>query len=135
MRSQRLTLVLTIVNISILLFVLLLFTTAFKPEVAPVIRGNAFELIDDHGKVRAEIKIHPADPSIKMPDGTGAPETVILRLIDSEGGPNVKIAATDDGSGLVLGGEAGYIQILSSKADPTVKLTDKKGNEQVIGVK
>jgi len=70
-----------------------------------------------------------------MPDGTGAPETVILRLIDSEGGPNVKIAATDDGSGLVLGGESGYIQILSSKADPTVKLTDKKGNEQVIGVK
>jgi hypothetical protein len=136
MKNKRLTLALTIVNISILLIVLFLFTSAFKPEVAPVIRGHAFELIDDQGKVRAEIKILPPDPSVKMPDGTtGSPETVILRLIDSKGGPNVKIAATEDGSGLVLGGESGYVQILSRTAVPTVKLTDKKGNEKLIGVK
>lgn len=136
MKSQRLIVSLTIVNISILLIVLILFTSAFKPEADKVIRGQAFELIDDQGKVRAEIKLIPADPSFKMPDGTnGAPETVIFRLIDSEGGPNVKIAATDDGGGAVFGGESGYIQILSRSADPTVKFADQVGNEKVYGMK
>ena len=71
-----------------------------------VLRGSALELVDGQGRVRAEIKVLPADPDVKMPDGSkGTPETVLLRLIDSQGGPNVKLAATEDGSGLVLGGE------------------------------
>ena len=45
------------------------------------------------------MKILPPDPTVKMPDGTtGYPETVLLRLIDSQGRPNVKIAATEDDS-------------------------------------
>ncbi len=83
--------------------------------------------------MRAEIKVLPADPKVKMPDGTtGYPETVLLRLIDSEGGPNVKLAATEDGSGLSLGGEKGYVQILSRGANPVVKLVNKDGREQLI---
>jgi hypothetical protein len=136
MKTQRLTIALTVVNLSILLIVLLLFTTAFKPEVVSVLRGHAFELVDDQGKVRAEIKILPEDPTFKMPDGTvGSPETVLFRLIDSQGGPNVKIGATDDGAGLVLGGESGYVQILSRTADPTVKLRNEKGIEKIIELK
>ncbi len=56
MKTQRLTIALTVVNLSILLIVLLLFTTASKPEVASVVRGHAFELVDEQGKVRAEPK-------------------------------------------------------------------------------
>ena len=71
----------------------------------------------------------------KMPDGTvGYPETVYFRLIDSKGGPNVKIVATEDGSGFVLGGDSGFVQILSRTADPTLKLRNKKGNEKIIGI-
>jgi hypothetical protein len=33
--------------------------------VAPVLRGHALELVDDRGRVRAEIKVTPAQPSIK----------------------------------------------------------------------
>jgi hypothetical protein len=136
MKTQRLTIALTVINFLILLIVLFLFTTAFKPEVAPIVRGHAFELIDEHGKVRAEIKVLPAEPTRKMPDGTvGYPETVIFRLIDSEGGPNVKIGATEDGSGLVLGGESGYVQILSRTAEPTVKLANKAGDEKILEIK
>lgn len=136
MKNQRLTIALTVVNSLILLIIFLFFTTAFKPDVVQVIRGHAFELIDDQGRIRAEIKVLPAEPGLKMPDGTtGYPETVLFRLIDSEGGPNVKIGATKDGAGLVLGGESGYVQILSRTADPTIKLTSKKGKEQVIGIK
>jgi len=136
MKTQRLTIVLTVINLLILLIVLFLFTTAFKPEVVPIVRGHAFELIDEHGKVRAEIKVLPTEPTLKMPDGTvGYPETVLFRLFDSEGGPNVKIGATDDGAGLVLGGESGYIQILSRTAEPTIKLANNKGDEQKIEIK
>lgn len=136
MKTQRLTIVLTVINLLILSGILLFFTTGFKPDVVSVIRGHAFELVDEQGKIRAEIKVLPADPAFKMPDGTtGAPETVLFRLFDSEGGPNVKISATEDGSGLVLGGESGYVQILSRTADPTLKLSDKKGNEQIIKIK
>ena len=136
MKTQRLTITLTVINLSVLLIVLLVFLTSFKSDVFPIVRAQAFELIDKNGKVRAEIKVLPADPSLKMPDGTvGYPETVLFRLVDSGGGPNVKISATEDGAGLVLGGEAGYVQILSRTAEPTIKLANKKGNEQLIKIK
>lgn len=136
MKNQRLALALTIINFTLLLVVLLFFTSAFKPDVVKVIRGSAFELIDERGNVRAEIKVLPAEPTLKMPDGTiGYPETVLFRLIDSEGGPNVKISATEDGSGLVLGGELGYVQILSRTDEPTVKLVSKGGKQHIIELK
>jgi hypothetical protein len=103
-------------------------------HVSPgVLRGSALELVDAQGRVRAELKVIPADPDVKMPDGKkGAPETVLLRLIDSKGGPNVKLAATEDGSGLVLGGEKGYVQILSRGQNPHVKIVNGTGEERII---
>src|SRR2546428_12736147 len=71
----------------------------------------------------------------KNPDGTtGYPETVLLRLLSSKGGPNIKIAATEDGSGMVLGGESDptHIQLLARGTKTSVKLTDKDGRQQVI---
>ena len=136
MKTQQLAITLTVVNLSVLLIVLFFSLTSFKSDVAPILRAQAFELIDKNGKVRAEIKVLPAEPTLKMPDGTvGYPETVLFRLVDSGGGPNVKISATEDGSGLVLGGEAGYVQILSRTAEPTIKLANKKGKEQLIKIK
>ena len=136
MKTHRLTLMLTIINLGTLLIVLFLFPSAFKSDVAPILRGHAFELVDENGKVRAEIKIMPAEPSSKMPDGSvGYPESVLFRLFDSEGGPNVKISATEDGSGIVLGGESGYVQILSRTTNPTIKLANNNGDVQVINIK
>ena len=136
MKTHRLAVALAIVNLGILLVAVLLLTSASRSEIAPVVRGRAFELVDENGKVRAEIKIMPAEPSTRMPDGSiGYPESVLFRLFDSEGGPNVKISATEDGSGVVLGGESGYIQILSRTTDPSIKLVSKNGDEQVIKIK
>jgi len=102
--------------------------------IAPVLRGHALELVDDRGRVRAEIKVTPANPSIKMPDGsTGYPEAVLLRLINSQNGPDVKLTSTEDGAGLALGGDSGYVQILSRGANPPfIKIVNKDGREQVI---
>jgi hypothetical protein len=77
----------------------------------------------------------PADPAVKMPDGTtGYPETVLFRLIDSQGRPNVKIAAVEDGSGISLGGKTNptHIQILSRGDSPLMKLVNRDGKQQMI---
>src|SRR4051812_34257272 len=116
MRVQRLLIALTVVNLGLLVFLLTQNRSAEAQGVAPVLRGHALEIVDDRGRVRAMIKVFPADPKVKLPDGTtGYPETVLLRLINSKGGPTVKIAATEDGSALLLGGESDptWVQILA----------------------
>ena len=103
--------------------------------IAPVLRGRELQLLDHRGRVRAEIKVLPPDPAVKMPDGTtGYPETVLLRLIDSQGRPNVKIAATEDGSAMSLGGNTDptHIQILSRGDRPLMKLVNRDGKQQTI---
>jgi len=50
---------------------------------APVLKARRLEIVDERSRVRAEIKVLPPDPNVRMPDGTtGYPETVLLRLID-----------------------------------------------------
>lgn len=70
-----------------------------------------------------------------MPDGsTGYPETVLLRLVNANGRPNVKLATTEDGSALGLGGESNptYVQVLARGANTSVKLTNQNGQVQLI---
>jgi hypothetical protein len=136
MRNQRLLVLLTVLNILLLMFSLSRTApVAAAAGAVPVLRGRALEIVDDRGRVRASIQIHPADPDFKMPDGTtGYPETVLFRLIDTRGGPNVKLGASDQGSGLLLGGESDptYVQILAKGASTSLKLTNKDGKEQLI---
>ncbi len=109
--------------------------TAPATPVPDVLRARSFELVDDQGRTRAELRVLPADPHVKMPDGTtGYPETVLLRLVDSHNGPNVKLATTEDGAGLVLGSRSGtYIQLLArGEADPFVKIVTKDGREKTL---
>jgi hypothetical protein len=132
-KIQRLTITLTFFNLILLALGLAQLRPAVAQGVAPVVRARALEIVDDRGRVRAEIKVLPAQPTAKMPDGTtGYPETVQLRLISSQGSPHVKLATTEDGSGLVLGGEKGYTQLLSRTADPLIKIVTKDGRERTI---
>ena len=132
-KLQRLMLTLTAFNLILLAFVAAQLRPAAAQDVAPVVRARALEIVDDQGRVRAEIKVLPAEPTRKMPDGTtGYPEAVQLRLIDSENSPNVKLVTTEDGSGMVLGGEKGHTQLLSRTADPFIKIVTKDGRERTI---
>jgi hypothetical protein len=132
-KLQRLTIVLTAFNLMLLGFGLAQLRPAFAQGVPSVVRARALEIVDDQGRVRAEIKVLPAQPALKMPDGTtGYPETVQLRLISSQGSPNVKLVTTEDGSGLVLGAEKGYTQLLSRGTDPFIKIVTKDGRERTI---
>ena len=134
MISHRLAVTLTALNFVLLLGVMAQDRVAQAKSPVGVLRGSAFEIVDDHGRVRAEIKILPADPNVKMPDGTiGIPEGVQLRLIDSKGSPHVKLGSLEDGAALVLGGERNtYTQLLSRGANPIIKIVGTGGREQVI---
>jgi hypothetical protein len=135
MKTIRFTAVLTVLNLFILTLALFRANPVTTSQVAPVLRGRALEIVDDRGRVRAMIRVFPPSPQVKMPDGTtGYPETVLLRLIDSEGAPNVKIAATEDGSALSFGGESNptHVQILARGARTSLKLVNQDGRQQVI---
>jgi hypothetical protein len=135
MSMQRLATALTLSNLVLMLLVLAQARGVDADAVAPVLRGRALEIVDDAGRVRASIRVLPADPTAKMPDGTsGYPETVLLRLLTSKGAPNVKIAATEDGSAVSLGGESNptNIQMLARGGSTSVRLVNKDGRVQVV---
>lgn len=135
MRNQRLLVAITVLNILLLVFSVGQTRAVVTEGIAPVLRGRALEIVDDRGRVRASITVLPADSDFKMPDGTrGYPETVLLRLITAKGRPNVKIGASEDGSGLGLGGEDDptYVQILAQGPSTSLKLTDKAGRERLL---
>ena len=94
---------LTVLNLVVLMATSFRANSATTPDLPPVLRVRGLEVVDDQGRVRAMLKIFPGDPKVKMPDGTtGYPESVLFRLIDSKGAPNVKITATEDGSAMSM---------------------------------
>jgi hypothetical protein len=135
MKTQRLLFALTILNLALLLYSLGQSASVAAKGAPPVLRGRGLEIVDDKGRIRASITILPADPNVKMPDGTtGYPEAVLLRLINSQGRPNIKIEATEQGSGQLLGGESDptYVQILAKGLSTAIRLGNKDGREQLI---
>ena len=134
MNSQRLAIVLTVVNLLILLSLLSPGGPVMAREIAPVLRGRALEIVDDHGKLRAQIIVQPAST---MADGQRYPETVLFRLIDPNGRPAVKIGGSANGSGISLAAgperrEWSGVQILAKGAGSSLKLTNSDGRQHLI---
>lgn len=134
MKTQRLAIVLTVINLAILVCILARIRPGMAAGVAPVLRGRALEIVDDHGKVRAQIIVAPPTT---MPDGQKYPETALFRLIDPNGRPGVKIGTSVDGSGMSLAGDSERrdwtgVQILAQGPSSSLKLTNRDGREQMI---
>jgi hypothetical protein len=73
--------------------------------------------------VRASVTVHAAQ---KAPDGSTEDETTVLRLVNADGKPGVKIASSHTTAGMSLVAEQGnYIQVFTDG----VKLT--KGRKPV----
>jgi hypothetical protein len=131
--TQRLLIALTIVNLALLVFLLL---SQVAPTLAnsttPVLRGRALEIVDDQGRVRASIKVHAAETF--APTRKKYPETVVLRLIDPNGRPEVKIGASVQGGGLGLVGRADATQVIlqAEEADSSLKSANEDGKQQVF---
>ena len=107
---------------------------ALHPASPPdVLRGRGLEIVDDRGRVRASITLHAEDPKITW-QGKPYPETVLFRLITSEGRPNVKLGAGRKGSGLLIAGESDptYVQVLAEGGKTTVRVKNQDGRERVL---
>ena len=131
MTIQRLSIVLTLLNVALLMFTLAQMRPAGAQDIAPMLRGRGLQIVDDHGRVRASIQVLPAST---QNNGDRYPETVLLWLIDSKGSPHVKIAATEDGSAVVFGGDSDptLIQLLARGNTASVRVVNKDGREQII---
>ena len=134
MKAQRIAIVLTVINLLLLVSILAPFNPTNAQGSAPVLRGRALEIVDNEGRVRASINVLPAGPSVPVPDGKIYPETVLLRLIDPNGRPSVKLGASVQGSGIFLGGDSDltYVVLKAEGAESWLKLLSKGGREQII---
>jgi hypothetical protein len=142
MKLQRLAIGLGAVNLVLLAFVLgrgLLLaspaegrapqaSTPATPEVLPVLRGRALEIVDERGQIRSRLDV----------EADGA---VVLRLIDRTGTIRVKLGADEGGSGLLLldeGTEPGVHIIARRTGTPATPATTSltlrgaDGQQQVI---
>jgi hypothetical protein len=131
--TQRLLIALTIVNLALLVFLLLpQVAPALANSTTPVLRGRALEIVDDQGRVRASIQVHAAETF--APTGKKYPETVMLRLIDPNGRPEVKIGASVQGGGLGLVGRADATQVIlqAEEANSSLKLANEDGKQQLF---
>jgi len=140
MRNQPTLSILTLINLAILLSLTLSRIERVQASSDDgMLRGRGLLITDAQGKVRASITVLPAGPGRKsdgslVDGGKIVPETVLFRLIRPDGRPSVKIATTEQGSGLDLGGgiDPTYIVINADGGDPSLTLTNKDGKRQVV---
>lgn len=132
MKMQRIAIAVTVINL-VLMVVLL---TKMNPATAQqqqnklqVLRGSGLEIVDSLGKIRASITFHaPVEQGGKL-----YPGGILLRLIDSEGQPSVKIDASEDGGGLSFSNELqGYIQLLAKESGGFLKIKNPDGKEAIF---
>lgn len=130
MTNPRLLLVLSALNLALLVGLLIERTQpAFAKNASPVVRGSALEIVDDQGRLRAQIGVH--GPSTV--DGKRYPENVLFRLIDPTSGPVVKIGAAINGGaiGLTDGADRG-VQIFAHDTGSLVRIVDRSGREKIM---
>ena len=134
MKTHRFPIVLTIINVVVLMSVWFHANSATTPEIASVLRAQALEIVDSQGRIRASIMVQPADPGAKTANGKTYSDTVILRLVDPNGRPEVKLGASEKGSGLALLGETDSTSVVlkAEGAESTAKLTNKSGQKKII---
>jgi hypothetical protein len=134
MKAQTALVALTAVNLALLGYNLVE-TRQAHAAASGVLRGTGLQIVDSQGHVRASIEVLPADPNVKMPDGSrGYPETTLLRLMDEKGRPNVKVFASDQGGGFGAGGgrDPTYARLMASGPNAEVWLRDEQGRERTM---
>jgi len=129
MKTQRLALALTAINLVLGVFLASQIYRTEAQEVAPVLRGRALEIVDDHGRIRAQILVHGPETV----NGKTYPEAVLFRMADPKSGPVVKLTASANGSAMGLSDdEDAGISLYARDTGSFVKVVDKKGHEQIL---
>jgi len=127
MKTQRLTIILTFIEVTILLFYLVSVHPVSTTGGTGLLKGSALEIVDDYGRTRAQLAVLPASA---MPDGQTYPQTSLFRLIDTNGRPAVKIGASINGAAMSMAGDSertdwSGVQILAQGPGSAIILTNR----------
>ena len=122
MKDRRFVLFISMFNMVLLCAILAQGNSAVAQTDPTVVRARLFEILDDRGTVRAQIKVE------------SNPDAVVLRLRDANGNVRVKLGASEISSGLVLSNdvEETLVHLLSKQGNTTMTLTDKNGRQRII---
>lgn len=121
MNTNRLALGLTVINL-VLLIVLGAQSRLIAAQTVPeVLRVRAFELVDDEGKVRAQLNVEPEGG-------------VVFRLRDENETIRVKLGASAEGSGLVLINDRTEpgVHIITDQNGSSLTLMEEDGSKEII---
>jgi hypothetical protein len=122
MNTNRFALALTVINLILLLVVIAQSRMIANQTIPEVLRVRAFELVDENGRIRAQLNIDETNSE------------VIFRLRDEKETIRVKLGASEEGSGLLLINDRTEpgVHLLAKQDDTSLTLTDQSGAEQVI---
>ncbi|HET7292784.1 MAG TPA: hypothetical protein VFM88_10185 [Vicinamibacteria bacterium] len=114
-------LVLGLVGLDLLLVATLSTHVARAASERDTLRGRAVELVDEQGRVRAQLDVETSGE-------------VVLRLRDAKGEIRVKLGAGAEGSGLLLldGSTEPGIHLLAKGGETSVTLASRGGQRRVI---
>jgi hypothetical protein len=133
MKTQRVLIILTVINLAMLVANLAQSSSISAQGPAAVLRGRALEIVDAQGRVRASIGVMPAE---RPATGEPYPETVLFRLITERGRPSVKLGASEQSSGMSLSGPSEthntFVTISAKGAATSMRMKDENGREQMI---
>ena len=134
MKTHRLVLALTLVNLTLLTFQIVHLRAAEASPALGILRGTGLEIVDDQGRGRAQIVVYPGDDSVTLPNGQKLKETVLFRLSTADGKPRVKIGTSEQGAGLSFVGDSDdtYLILQADLEESTLKLKDGDGTEKLI---
>ena len=120
----------TLLNAAMAAVTLLHPSAVAAPADDGILRGRGLQIVDDQGRVRASIQLLP---SSQQADGTMSAETVLLRLMTEKGRPSVKIATSEQETGMSLAGPTGtgstYVQATAGGATSAVGVRNEDGRE------
>ena len=121
MKFQRVVNVFSVLNLLLLVFMLVQTPSTAQQSVTPVLRARAIELVDERGKIRAQLNV----------EQTGE---VVFRLRDAKGTIRSKFSADETGSGLSLMDDRteATVQIRAIKSGASMILIDREGHERVV---
>jgi hypothetical protein len=121
MKIQRVVNLFSVLNLLFLGLLLIQTPSTAQQSVAPLLRARAIELVDERGKVRAQLDV----------EATGE---VVFRLRDAKGTIRSKFGANEDGSGLSMMDDRteATVQIRSNQSGASVTVIDREGRARVV---
>ena len=131
MKTQRVAIGLTLVNLGLLIFLVAQLGNAGAQNVAPVLRGRGLEIVDSQGQVRAEIVVHGPETV----NGKTYPETVLFRMATPQRAPLMKLTVSEEGWALGLSDDSqpGGTELRANRNKGNyVKVVNSDGHEQTI---